>query len=105
MAAKRSKVDGGDAALVALAQATCKRLMRANDASHDYSHAFRVAATARELALTEAATHTTHAAASSDGGGEGEPLYVDALVVELAATLHDVADHKARCWGCSLFRC
>ena len=52
--------------------------MSANDASHDYSHAFRVAATARDLALSESRSGTA----------------VDSLVVALAATLHDVADHK-----------
>jgi len=48
--------------------------MSANDASHDYSHAFRVAATARDLAMQEPGC--------------------DVLVCRLASILHDVADHK-----------
>jgi hypothetical protein len=34
--------DLSDDALVELARKTAKELMRGNDASHDYSHAFRV---------------------------------------------------------------
>jgi uncharacterized protein len=63
-----------DEELIELARGMCKKILSKNDASHDYSHAFRVAASAQELAKQE----------------EG----VDVLVVTLAAILHDVADHK-----------
>ena len=47
-------------------------------ASNDYAHAFRVAASAKSIAQAEAK--------------RGE--IVDTLVVTLAATMHDIADHK-----------
>ena len=72
--------------LIALARETCVEVMSANDASHDYSHAFRVAATAHELAVSEAA-------AENDSTTESRGN-IDILVIQLAALLHDVPDHK-----------
>mmetsp|Transcript_35274 Transcript_35274/g.71901 ORF Transcript_35274/g.71901 Transcript_35274/m.71901 type:complete len:263 (+) Transcript_35274:14-802(+) len=66
-----SSIDEG---IVQVAEKVCRELMAENDASHDYSHAFRVAATAHGLALQEPGC--------------------DVLVCRLASILHDIADHK-----------
>jgi hypothetical protein len=87
--------EANDEALLTLARATTKRLMGGNDASHDFSHAFRVAATARALAQAESKL------AAAAAAGERELTPVDDLVVALAATLHDVADHKVWWWCAS----
>ena len=73
--------------LVEVARETCVAHMTGNDASHDYSHAFRVAATAHDLALSEAAAAAAAAAGGSDSGS-GEGTVVDAVVVQLASSRH-----------------
>ncbi|XP_058097893.1 uncharacterized protein LOC131242930 [Magnolia sinica] len=59
------------------AEKLVERAMKGNDASHDAAHAFRV----RDLALSLA--HE-----------EGLPSPHSMFVVELAALLHDIGDHK-----------
>ena len=70
--------------VVAGARALARRLMAGNDASHDHTHAERVWATARTLARLE----------DVDGAPGTGPGHDASLVVELAALLHDVCDHK-----------
>ncbi|EPS71451.1 hypothetical protein M569_03310 [Genlisea aurea] len=68
----------GNSEIISKAEELVRSAMKGNDASHDAAHAFRV----RDLALSLAREEGLSNSAES------------ILVVELAALLHDIGDHK-----------